>query len=105
METITVGTHCLRLYLLAFIFQMGQFCGQSVFSALGQSKKAIFFSTLRKIIIILPLTLILPLYMGVDGVFAAEPISNIIGGTAAFTTMLVTVYFRLPKQDGEEAKL
>ena len=105
METITVGTHCLRLYLLAFIFQMGQFCGQSVFSALGQSKKAIFFSTLRKIIIILPLTLILPLYMGVDGVFAAEPISNIIGGTAAFSTMLVTVYFRLPKQDGEEARL
>ena len=105
IETITVGTHCLRLYLMAFIFQMGQFCGQSVFSALGQSKKAIFFSTLRKIVIILPLTLILPLYMGVDGVFAAEPISNIIGGTAAFTTMLVTVYFRLPKQDGEEARM
>ena len=104
-ETIRIGTHCLRLYLMAFIFQMGQFCGQSVFSALGQSKKAIFFSTLRKIVIILPLTLILPLYMGVDGVFAAEPISNIIGGTAAFTTMLVTVYFRLPKQDGEEARL
>ncbi len=40
-----------------------------------------------------------------DGVFAAEPISNVIGGTATFSTMLVTVYFRLPKNDGEPARL
>jgi hypothetical protein len=30
-------------------------------------------------------------HMGTDGVFAAEPISNVIGGTACFVTMLFTV--------------
>ena len=29
----------------------------------------------------------------------------IIGGVAAFSTMLITVYRRLPKNDGEEAHL
>jgi hypothetical protein len=29
--------------------------------------------------------------MGTDGVFIAEPISNVIGGVLCFTTMLLTV--------------
>ena len=84
---------------------IGQFGGQSVFSALEQTKRAIFFSMLRKVIIVLPLTLLLPSFMGVNGVFAAEPVSNVIGGLATFITMLVTVYFRLPKKDDVEAHL
>lgn len=43
-----------------------------------------------------PLTLLLPgLGMGVDGVFAAEPVSNVLGGLACLLTMYVTVYRRL----------
>ena len=69
-----------------------QFSGQSTFVALGQSKHAIFFSLLRKIVIVVPFTLLLPrIGMGVDGVFMAEPISNIVGGIACFTTMCFTV--------------
>ena len=70
-----------------------QFVGQSTFVGLGMSKHSIFFSLFRKIIIVVPLTLILPHLagMGVRGVFLAEPISNFIGGTASFTTMLFTV--------------
>ena len=30
--------------------------------------------------------------MGTDGVLMAEPISNFIGGTACFVTMLLTVW-------------
>ena len=47
-----------------------------------------------------PLTLLLPgLGFGTDGVFLAEPISNVIGGLASFLTMYFTLYRRLPKQD------
>ena len=43
-----------------------------------------------------PLTLLLPsLGFGVEGVFLAEPISNAIGGLAAFLTMWFTVYRKL----------
>ena len=73
-----------------------QFAGQSVFQALGDAKHAIFFSLLRKAIIVIPLTLILPrLGMGVNGVFVAEPVSNAIGGTACYLTMRMTLYKKL----------
>lgn len=36
---------------------------------------------------------------GVMGVFLAEPISNVIGGTACYTTMWRTVYRRLGKEE------
>ena len=90
------GAHALRLYFFGFFFMSFQFSGQSVFQGLGKAKRAIFFSLLRKAVIVTPLTLILPrMGFGADGVFLAEPISNAIGGTAAFLTMYFTLYRRL----------
>ena len=64
--------------------------------ALGDARHAIFFSLLRKAIIVVPLTLILPMLgLGVNGVFLAEPISNVIGGLACYITMRRTVYKKL----------
>ena len=79
-----------------------QSAGQSVFVGLGQSKQAIFFSLLRKIVIVVPLTLLLPRVagLGVKGVFLAEPISNFIGGAACYCTMLLTVRRLLRGNDG-----
>jgi Na+-driven multidrug efflux pump len=77
-----------------------QFAGQSTFVALGKSKHAVFFSILRKVVIVVPLTLYLPtlFQLGVHGVFLAEPISNFIGGTACFVTMLLVVWPELKEQ-------
>ena len=73
-----------------------QFTGQCTFQALGYAKRSIFFSLFRKAIIVVPLTLLLPAAgLGVNGVFWAEPVSNLIGGLACFTTMWLTVYRRL----------
>ena len=65
--------------------------GQSIAVGLGKSKQAIFFSIFRKVVIVAPLTVILPIYMGIDGVFVAEAISNFIGGGACYITMLLTI--------------
>ena len=44
----------------------------------------------------LPLTLLLPrLGYGVNGVFLAEPVSNIAGGMACYLTMRLTQYRRI----------
>lgn len=87
---IEAGIPCFHIYYAAFIMMSLQFAGQSVFQALGRSKQAIFFSLFRKVIIVIPLTLWLPKLagMGVYGVFAAEPVSNVLGGIACYTTML-----------------
>lgn len=96
LHMIDLGENALKIYFFGFVFMAFQFAGQSTFQALGDAKHAIFFSLLRKAIIVVPLTFILPvLGLGVNGVFLAEPISNAIGGLASFITMRLTVYRRL----------
>lgn len=96
-EMIENGVRAVHLYFAGFVFMLFQFSGQSVFVALGKSKRAVFFSLFRKVVIVLPLTVLLPRFLsdGVAGIFLAEPISNVIGGLACFLTMYITVYRRL----------
>ena len=102
-ELIAKGVPALHIYFFGFCFMALQFTGQSVFLALGKAKKATFFSLLRKAFIVVPLTILLPKIgnLGVDGVFCAEPISNLIGGCASFFTMCATV---LPELKHEKAR-
>lgn len=95
---LELGMRGLRIYFFGFCFMAFQFTGQSTFTGLGFSKRAIFFSLFRKAFIVVPLTILLPLTLGVDGVFWAEPISNLVGGSASFITMYFTVYRRLGRQ-------
>ncbi len=96
LQMLDVGIGALKIYFFGFVFMSFQFAGQSTFQALGDAKHAIFFSLLRKAIIVVPLTLLLPtLGFGVNGVFLAEPISNAIGGLACYITMRRTVYRKL----------
>ena len=95
------GREALKFYFFGFFFMAFQFSGQSTFVALGKSKQAIFFSLLRKVIIVVPLTLWLPTMwnLGVDGVYLAEPVSNIVGGLACFLTMLHIVWRELTQKE------
>lgn len=98
-QTIAYGAEALKTYFFGFMFMAFMFTGQSTFTALGYSKHAIFFSLLRKAIIVVPLVIILPrIGFGVMGVFLSEPISNVIGGLASFITMYVTVYRKLKSE-------
>ena len=83
----------MKLYFGAFIFMLLQYIGQTIFKSLNKKKQAIFFSLLRKVIIVIPMTYLLPyaFHMGTDGVFLAEPISNIIGGSLCFLVMIISI--------------
>ena len=93
----------MKLYFGAFIFMLLQYVGQTIFKALNKKKFAIFFSILRKVIIVVPLTYILPyaLNMGPNGVFMAEPVSNVVGGSLCFIVMLITVLPELKRMQLE----
>ena len=97
---IDAGAKALFIYFFGFVFMTLQFTGQSAFTATRCVKRAVFFSLFRKVIIVVPLTFFLPVYFGTDGVFLAEPISNVIGGLACFITMILTLYRKFPA-DGE----
>ncbi len=103
-ELLSAGVPAMRLYFFGFFMMAFQFCGQSVFVGLGKSRFAVTFSLLRKVVIVLPLTLLLPHVggLGLNGVFIAEPISNFIGGTACYGTMLLTVYRQMRREEEKE---
>ena len=92
-ELLVDAVPALKLYFAAFVFMLLQYTGQTVFKSLNKKKHAIFFSLLRKVFIVVPLTYLLPyaFHLGTDGVFMAEPVSNVIGGSICFITMLCTV--------------
>ena len=94
-EIVKDGVNALRLYFFGFFMMAFQMVGQAVAVGLGKSRQAIFFSVFRKVIIVVPLTLILPIYIGINGVFIAEAISNFIGGGACYITMCLTIVKKL----------
>lgn len=97
---LAAGPHALNIYFFGFVFMAFQSSGQASFQALGDARHAVFFSLFRKVIIVVPLTLLFPrLGFGVDGVFMAEPVSNLLGGLACFITMYLTVYRRMGKAE------
>lgn len=99
-EVIQAGVPAMRIYYFGFFFMSLQFAGQSIFVALGKAKQAVFFSIFRKVIIVAPLIILLPILLsnGTSGVFMAEPISNVIGGGACFLTMFFTVWRELDRK-------
>lgn len=101
-EIIRAGIPAFRQYFCLFIFMALQMSSQALTVALGRSKQAIFFSLFRKAIINAPLTVILPRFMGVSGVFVAEAVSQLLGGLASSITLYFTVYRRLKTGAAEQ---
>lgn len=96
----------LKQYFAAFICMDFQYIGQTVFKSLNKKKQAIFFSLLRKVFIVVPLTYMMPymFHMGTAGVFLAEPVSNVIGGTLCLVVMLCTVLPELKRMEKQNSK-
>ena len=103
-ELVAAGIPAMQIYYFGFFLMSLQFAGQAVFVALGKARQAVFFSIFRKVIIVMPLIWLLPRIggLGTNGIFAAEPVSNLVGGVACFVTMLVTMMPQLNgKRDGK----
>ena len=99
-ELIDLAAHCARIYFAAFPFMALQLTGQTTFVALNRPRYALCFSMLRKLVLVAPLTLLLPgLGLGVDGVFWAEFISQLTGATACFVTMVITVWRKMGERE------
>ena len=72
--------------MVIFAFQLSV---QTSLLGTGQAKMSLFLACLRKIILLTPLALILPRFMGVDGIYWAEPLSDTV---SALTSLALFVY-------------
>lgn len=94
-DEVLIGTvGCVIPVFLAgmTIFGLQRAC-QNMFVALGQARISIFIALLRKVILLIPLALLLPRFWGVNGIYAAEAISD---ATAAVCCTLLFAW-KFPK--------
>ena len=103
-DMVEAAVPSMHIYFFGFFMMSLQMAGQSAAVALGRSKQAVFFSLFRKVVIVAPLTLLLPhlFGLGVTGVFLAEPISNFIGGGACYIPMLLTFWREMVRKEKEK---
>lgn len=73
---------------------------QAILLGLKQAKSSIFLAVLRKIILLVPLTLLLPRFFGVIGVYWAEPISDILSALVS-VGVFMKLYRRLEQEETE----
>lgn len=93
-ELINISIKSMRIYMAASLLFGIQISCQQTFIALGNAKASVFLAILRKIILLIPLIYILPLFFAnkVDAVFLAEPVADIIAVT--ITGILFTRQFK-----------
>ncbi|MGM9659142.1 MAG: MATE family efflux transporter [Faecousia sp.] len=101
---VEYATWAMRIFFLG-AFSVGfQISCQQAFMALGQAKMCLLMACLRKIILLIPLIFILPMFFAdkAFAVFLAEPVSDVIA--AAVTTLLFFRFFTRMLKEGRAAQ-
>ena len=77
-----------KIFLMFTFINFLQPITSNFFTAIGKPRKGIFLSLTRQIIFLLPLILILPMFMGIDGILYAGPIADAMAGIIAIIMIL-----------------
>lgn len=86
---ISVTVNCLSIAMTAFAVVGFQVVSTTLFQSLGKAKASIFLSLTRQVIFLIPLLLLLPRSMGLDGVWMAFPLSDLL---ATVVTLVMVIY-------------
>ena len=85
------GIQYFRIFLLFTCVNCIQPITSNFFTAIGESKKGIFLSLTRQILFLLPLIILLPRIIGIDGILYSGPIADFIAATIS----IVMAYIEL----------
>jgi putative MATE family efflux protein len=80
---IGLSANGLRIILMCFPLVGFQMVTSNFFQSIGIAKKAIFLSLTRQVLFLLPCVLLLPLWLGADGIWWSMPISDLLASVTA----------------------
>jgi len=86
-DLISKASTGMRLFLLMLPLISAQIVGASYFQAIGEAKKAAFLGLLRQVLLLIPLLLILPNFLGLNGVWGAGALSDLISSLIAIVSL------------------
>lgn len=87
-ELICLSVNGMRIMMAAFVLVGSQMVITNFFQSIGKAKISMFLSLSRQMIFLLPMLLLLPLFLGVDGIWWAMPISDTIAEIVAVVMMM-----------------
>ena len=92
-----------RIFLFFTFLNCVQPIASNLFTAIGKPKKGIFLSLTRQILFLLPLIVVLPLFIGIDGIMYAGPIADFVAGVVALAMAGMEVR-RLRRMESESER-
>ncbi|QXM05582.1 MATE family efflux transporter [Crassaminicella indica] len=87
-KTIELGVQGLKMVIWGLPFIGFQIIGSTLFQAIGKGLESLILTMSRQIIILIPLVLILPLFIGIKGIFYSYPISDIAAAIITFILLM-----------------
>ncbi len=95
-EYFRFAERCFRIFLVLTFLNGLQPISSNFFSSIGKATRGIWLSLTRQIIFLLPLILILPAFLGIDGIMYAGPVAD--GMAALVAILLVSHEMKLLKK-------
>lgn len=95
-ELIPLGVRALKIFTLAFPLIGFPIMGGNLFQAIGKPIHSGFIALARQILLFIPFLIIFPKYMGLDGIFYAAPVSDVL--TCLLVAVLVARQMRVLRQ-------
>ena len=85
-ELVVLTCRVMPIYFFGIMFFGIQMACQTTFLALGQARASLVIALLRKVILLIPMAIVFPMFAGVKGIYFAEPIADIL--SVIITAML-----------------
>lgn len=83
-----------RIYLFFTFINFMQPITSNFFTAIGKPKRGMLLALTRQIILLLPLIIIFPLFMGIDGIMYAGPVADGAAGAIAIAMVVCELRHR-----------
>ncbi len=100
---IEFGEKAIRVYLMLIVFTLVTKTSAIFLQSIGYALEATLLSLIRDVISFVPLTVLLPLGLGLDGVLWAAPFADICG--IAFAILFLCLAFKkMKKVEGQESQ-
>ncbi len=84
---LEIGVRGMRMLLAAFPLVGFQVVSSNFFQAIGKARISMFLNMLRQVILLIPLALVLPMFLKIDGIWLSAPLADVVA--AAITAVAI----------------
>lgn len=101
-ELMSITVNGIKKYSLMMPIVSISILGSNYIQSIGKAKEAMILSLLRQVILLIPMVIILPKFLGLDGVWFAQPVSDLL--SIIITGVVVSKEFKSYKKFSDETE-